>query len=113
MMHKFLLASLITAFLGFFFSGCITTSTSYTRVPPGIWRGVLSLEKFSIPTNKKDTIVLLTDQFQEGELPFQFEVVWCSGAVTAAKIDRICLALSLNSDLEGSILPDENQKFIN
>ncbi len=76
MMHKFLLASLFAAFLGFLFSGCITTSTSYTRVPPGIWRGVLSLEKFSIPTNKKDTIILLTDQFQEGELPFQFEVVY-------------------------------------
>jgi thiol-disulfide isomerase/thioredoxin len=76
MMHKYFAAALCAAFLGLLFSGCITTDTAYTRVPPGIWRGVLSLEKFSMPTSKKDTVVLLTDQFKDGELPFNFEVTY-------------------------------------
>lgn len=53
---------------------CITTNTAYTRVAPGIWRGVLELEKFSVPVRDKDTIFTLTEQFREGEIPFLFEV---------------------------------------
>jgi thiol-disulfide isomerase/thioredoxin len=66
--------------IGAFFSfalvlwGCITTDTAYTRVAPGIWRGVLELEKFRIPVRDKDTIFTLTEQFREGEIPFLFEV---------------------------------------
>ena len=56
------------------FGACVTTDNAYTRVAPGIWRGVLELEKFQIPVNKKDTIFTLSDQFKEGELPFNFEV---------------------------------------
>ncbi len=54
--------------------GCITTDTAYTRVAPGIWRGVLELEKFSVPVRDKDTIFTLVEQFREGEVPFLFEV---------------------------------------
>ena len=55
-------------------SACLTTDTAYTRVAPGMWRGVLELEKFNVPVHDKDTIFTLKEQFQEGELPFNFEV---------------------------------------
>ncbi len=53
---------------------CITTDSAYTRVAPGLWRGVLELEKLNIPVRDKDTIFTLTEQFREGEIPFLFEV---------------------------------------
>ena len=56
------------------FSGCLTTDNAYTRVAPGTWRGVLELEKFFVPVRDKDTIFALTEQFKDGELPFNFEV---------------------------------------
>lgn len=58
------------------FSACISAESAFTRAAPGIWRGVLSLEKFYIPVHKKDTVILLNEQFKEGELPFQFQVVY-------------------------------------
>ena len=69
-MHKYLYFSLLVIAL----SGCLTADSSFTRVAPGIWRGVLELEKFQIPVRDKDTVILLTDQFKPGELPFNFEV---------------------------------------
>lgn len=64
-----------TALLAFgLLSGCLTTDTAYSRVAPGMWRGVLELEKFNIPVRDKDTIFTLKEQFREGELPFNFEV---------------------------------------
>lgn len=59
---------------GGIFAGCLTTESAYTRVAPGMWRGVLELEKFSMPVRDKDTIFTLHEQFREGELPFNFEV---------------------------------------
>ncbi len=59
--------------------GCITTDTAYSRVAPGIWRGVLELDKFSVPVRDKDTIFTLVEQFREGELPFLFEVHYIDG----------------------------------
>jgi thiol-disulfide isomerase/thioredoxin len=43
-------------------------------VAPGIWRGVLELEKYRVPVRDKDTVFILYDQFKEGDLPFNFEV---------------------------------------
>ena len=57
-------------------SGCIEANQTYSRVAPGIWRGVLVLEKYQIPVRDKDTVILLTDQFKPGELPFNFEVIY-------------------------------------
>lgn len=72
---RLLVFLLVTTGMGFcLLSGCITATDTYTRLPPGLWRGVLSLDEFRIPVNDKDTVVLLTEQFKEGELPFQFEV---------------------------------------
>ncbi|MEO6758870.1 MAG: TlpA disulfide reductase family protein [Saprospiraceae bacterium] len=69
-MYKYLYFSALILAL----SGCLTANSSYTRVAPGIWRGVLVLEKFRVPVRTKDTVMMLSDQFQEGELPFNFEV---------------------------------------
>ena len=73
-MQPILKFGLITACAAAVFAGCINTDTSFTRVAPGIWRGVLELEKYSVPVRDKDTIFTLKEQFQEGELPFNFEV---------------------------------------
>ena len=69
-MFKYLFFSMLVLVL----TGCVTANSTFTRVPPGIWRGVLELEKFQMAVNDKDTVILLTDQFKPGELPFNFEV---------------------------------------
>ena len=56
--------------------GCIEANSSFTRVAPGVWRGVLELEKFSLPAQKKDDVSILYEQFKPGELPFNFEVIY-------------------------------------
>lgn len=68
---KFGIIGLLAAIL---FSNCVSTDNAYTRVAPGIWRGVLELDKFNVPVHDKDTIYTLKEQFREGELPFNFEV---------------------------------------
>jgi hypothetical protein len=35
-------------------------------VAPGVWRGVLELEKFSLPAQKKTMISILYEQFKPG-----------------------------------------------
>lgn len=55
---------------------CVTTNSSYTRVPPGTWRGILELDQYSVPVYSKDTVFILHDQYKEGELPFNFEVTY-------------------------------------
>lgn len=74
-MHTFLRFSLFGFAIASLFSHCISADSTYTRVPPGMWRGVLVLQPFQGPTpTKKDSITLLTEQFKPGELPFNFEV---------------------------------------
>ncbi|MCB0576168.1 MAG: TlpA family protein disulfide reductase [Saprospiraceae bacterium] len=71
-LHRILFIAALTAP----FWGCLTAEQSFTRVAPGIWRGVLELDKFQIPVRDKDTVILLYDQFKENELPFNFEVTY-------------------------------------
>ncbi len=73
-MRNLLPAAALLALMALLPMSCITTDTAYSRVAPGIWRGVLELEKFSIPVRDKDTVFTLTEQFREGEIPFLFEV---------------------------------------
>lgn len=73
-MRKYLIFSALFVLAGLFAPRCITTDTSFTRVAPGIWRGVLELEKYRVPVRDKDTVFVLHDQFKEGDLPFNFEV---------------------------------------
>ncbi len=63
-------------FVPVLFGGCIEANSSFTRVAPGVWRGVLELEKFSLPAQKKDDVSILYEQFKPGELPFNFEVTY-------------------------------------
>lgn len=66
--------SFLFTFCIFSFWGCLETDTSYSGVAPGIWRGVLELEKYRVPVHDKDTVFILYDQFKPGDLPFNFEV---------------------------------------
>lgn len=75
-MHKYLFFSIIVLSTIVGAPHCITTDTSFTRVAPGIWRGVLELEKYRVPVRDKDTVFILYDQFKEGDLPFNFEVTY-------------------------------------
>lgn len=78
-MLKFNYFPSLTGFLAAFillYSGCITTDTAYTRVAPGIWRGILTLEKPQLPAGPKDSVVITYAQIRDGEMPFNFEVVY-------------------------------------
>jgi thiol-disulfide isomerase/thioredoxin len=60
-----------------FFSGCITTDNTYQKLAPGIWRGVIEIEKPYYPAKderKRDNVLLVREQFTPGELPFNFTV---------------------------------------
>jgi thiol-disulfide isomerase/thioredoxin len=73
-MYRLLTGSIITAIAILTLNSCVSADKEYSRVAPGMWRGVLELEHFRIPVDKKDTVILLYDQFKPGELPFNFEV---------------------------------------
>ena len=73
-MFKHAVSLTFAASLAMLISSCISTPKPYTRVAPGIWRGVLSLERYNVPVRDKDTIFVLHEQFKPGELPFNFEV---------------------------------------
>ncbi len=75
-MYSILKFGLTASFAAAVLAGCVTTDNAFSRVAPGVWRGVLELEKFSVPVHDKDTIFTLKEQFQEGELPFNFEVTY-------------------------------------
>lgn len=69
-------------FLSIFIAACILTSCvepihkSYTKLPPGIWRGVLILDDKPVITKEGEEFVTKTDF--SGELPFNFEVIYTS-----------------------------------
>lgn len=73
-MRKILTANFLAIALLMVFNRCVSTDTAYSRVAPGMWRGVLELEKFQVPAGKKDSVMIVYDQFKPGELPFNFEV---------------------------------------
>ncbi len=61
--------------------GCIVIDNPYSKLPPGKWRGVLKLDKIvsgSEPANEEDILArrLSFEPITQGELPFQFEVVY-------------------------------------
>lgn len=63
------------------FSACIEAGNTFTKMPPGPWRGVLKLDKVNsradVPT-EEDILAgkLAFDAVNPGELPFNFEVVY-------------------------------------
>jgi thiol-disulfide isomerase/thioredoxin len=55
-------------------NSCISPNQTYSKIPPGLWRGVLFLDgEVPIVTSKKEVIV---GKQYVGELPFSFEVVY-------------------------------------
>lgn len=54
--------------------GCVSPSQTFTKIAPGIWRGVLFLDNEApLVSSKKDVIVGADNS---GELPFNFEVIY-------------------------------------
>lgn len=71
MMRLFLLLLPLLAF-----NHCLTPTTEYARVAPGMWRGIIELDAYKVQVQDKDSIFILYDQFKEGDVPFNFEVVY-------------------------------------
>jgi thiol-disulfide isomerase/thioredoxin len=62
-------------------TGCLRIDNTYTKLPPGPWRAVLQLDPSTITPNPKgkpleDKLNLNFDEVTNGELPFNFEVVY-------------------------------------
>jgi thiol-disulfide isomerase/thioredoxin len=73
---KYLLLSIGCALC---FASCFVMHDPYSALTPGPWRAVLKLDDNSLPLNKKGQPLTDKLQFEEvvqGELPFNFEVVY-------------------------------------
>lgn len=62
-------------------SGCLKMENTYTKLPPGPWRAVLHLDPSTVTPNPKgqplpEKMNLTFDEVTNGELPFNFEVVY-------------------------------------
>lgn len=78
-MSKTLIFSALAIFVAAHFSACLSFDNRFSRIAPGTWRGVLELEKIAYPAKDeryRKTVLLVREQFQEGELPFNFNVVY-------------------------------------
>jgi len=71
------------AILALFLNGCIVVPDQYTGLPPGPWRGVLKLNPKPVIPNPDarplpNKVNLQFEEVTEGELPFNFEVIYDS-----------------------------------
>ncbi len=61
-------------------AGCFSFENSYSVVPPGRWRAVLELTPSNIPVQvgqrNKDNVVKSIEDVTEGQLPFNFDIVY-------------------------------------
>ncbi len=72
---------LLLLFLALLASSCFVMENPYSTIPPGIWRGTLELVPKEVVLSKDDEPYqeLKDNQFEEvseGELPFNFEVIY-------------------------------------
>lgn len=70
-------ASLLLLFL----SGCFVIENQFTGLPPGPWRAILKLDPVPVIPNPRgeplpEKVNLKFDEVTQGELPFNFEVVY-------------------------------------
>ena len=56
------------------FSGCIQVNNSFDKLPPGIWRATLDLEKKSVAVDDEAVENRAFEEVSKGELPFNFEI---------------------------------------
>ena len=64
-------------FFGFMtiLAGCVEPNTTFEKIPPGIWRGVLLLDRQPVQKYGDDRDIV--KKFEtDSELPFNFEVVY-------------------------------------
>ncbi len=72
--HTYLLALIILI------SGCVSPNTTFEKIPPGIWRAVLMLDRKPVQEYGDDRdIVKKFDA--DAELPFNFEVVYDNDSI--------------------------------
>lgn len=65
----------------FILQSCIEVDNPYTKITPGIWRGTLKLNTQAITNEKREPTLesignLQMKSITEGELPFNFEVIY-------------------------------------
>ncbi len=74
LLNKIFFKFLIFSILIIGINSCVEPQKSYTKIPPGIWRGVLYLTENPQFSDNKKEIIKKTDFI--GELPFTFEVIY-------------------------------------
>ncbi len=82
-MNKIIIYFLFTCSTIISFWGCLETNETFSKLPPGTWRGTLKLdpEIDFITDARKETGVrdqIQFEEFTEGDLPFNFEVKYTS-----------------------------------
>lgn len=80
-MNQHINSILALVLVSVFCTGCFEFPNSYSSVAPGIWRGTLELVPNFITPNPKgkplpEKLNLEFDEVTEGELPFNFEIVY-------------------------------------
>ncbi|MEM0992753.1 MAG: TlpA disulfide reductase family protein [Bacteroidota bacterium] len=55
---------------------CVVIENQYTAVPPGIWRATLRLDAVPNPIREEPTADVRYEDIDQGEIPFNFEVVY-------------------------------------
>ena len=68
-------------YLTFLSNACIEVDQTFTKIPPGPWRGVLKLDPSAVTPNPDgkplpSKLNLTFEEVSDGELPFNFEVVY-------------------------------------
>ncbi|MFM2269263.1 MAG: hypothetical protein RL757_2704 [Bacteroidota bacterium] len=66
--------------------GCVTIDNHFTKIAPGMWRGILRLEESKVTANPKgspleEKMNFKFDEATNGELPFQMEVKYTTPEV--------------------------------
>jgi len=77
--YKWLVVSLLALSLGVV--GCLVIDNQFSGLPPGPWRAVLELDPVPVTPNPRgeplpEKVNLKFDEVTQGELPFNFEVVY-------------------------------------
>lgn len=80
-MYKSWQNALIFCILAFLLSECVVVENPYSGLAPGLWRAVLKLDPSTVSPNPKgeplpEKVGLQFEEVTEGELPFNFEVIY-------------------------------------
>lgn len=59
---------------------CVNRQEIYPKAAPGIWRAVLEFDPIHYAAKNKKDVLLVHDNFLEGQLPFNFELIYPKGS---------------------------------